>query len=209
MAYEFNGTNQHMTTASSPVSAYPMTLAAWAKVDTASTDQAILSVNQNASPNHRIVIYRSAINDVRAQSFGSSNATAITSYAGTGVWFHIAGVFSSSSSRVVYSNGVGSAVDATTSTINALDEIIIGARRATTGMGLYFNGNIAEAGVWNVALSAAEIASLADGMTCDKVRPQSLVFYAPLVRDLQDVKGGLTITNNNTATVANHPRVYA
>jgi hypothetical protein len=46
-------------------------------------------------------------------------------------------------------------------------------------------------------------------MTCDKVRPQSLVFYAPLVRDLIDYKGGLTITNNNTATVANHPRVYA
>lgn len=72
-----------------------------------------------------------------------------------------------------------------------------------------FDGDIAEVGVWNVALTAAEIASLADGMTCDKVRPQSLVFYAPLVRDLQDVRGGLTITNTNTATVANHPRVYA
>jgi hypothetical protein len=46
-------------------------------------------------------------------------------------------------------------------------------------------------------------------MTCDKVRPQNLVFYAPLVRDLIDAKGGLTITNNNGATVANHPRVYA
>lgn len=71
------------------------------------------------------------------------------------------------------------------------------------------NGRIAEVGVWNVALSAQEIASLADGMTCDKVRPQNLVFYAPLVRDLIDYSGGLTITNNNTATVANHPRVYA
>jgi hypothetical protein len=70
-------------------------------------------------------------------------------------------------------------------------------------------GQIAEVGIWNVALTDAEIASLADGMTCDKVRPQSLVFYAPLVRDLQDVRGGLTITNNNTATVAVHPRVYS
>ncbi len=69
-------------------------------------------------------------------------------------------------------------------------------------------GQIAEVGIWNVALTDAEIASLADGMTCDKVRPQSLVFYAPLVRNLQDVRGGLPITNNNTATVANHPRVY-
>ena len=73
----------------------------------------------------------------------------------------------------------------------------------------YGNALYADAGIWNAALTAAEIASLAKGMTCDKVRPQSLVFYAPLVRDLVDVKGGLTITNNNTATVANHPRVYA
>ena len=68
---------------------------------------------------------------------------------------------------------------------------------------------MAEVGIWNAALTAAEVASLAKGMTCDKVRPQSLVFYAPLVRDLIDQKGGLIITNNNTATVAVHPRVYA
>jgi hypothetical protein len=70
-------------------------------------------------------------------------------------------------------------------------------------------GQIAEVGIWNVALTAAEIASLAKGMTCDKIRPQSLVYYAPLVRNLIDQKGDLTITNNNGATVANHTRVYA
>jgi hypothetical protein len=70
------------------------------------------------------------------------------------------------------------------------------------------NGRYAEVGVWHAALTAAEIASLAKGMTCDKVRPQSLVFSAPLVRELIDQKGGLTITNNNGATVANHPRIY-
>ena len=68
---------------------------------------------------------------------------------------------------------------------------------------------ISEVGTWNAALTANEVASLANGMTCDKIRPQSLVFYAPLVRDLIDAKGGLTITNNNGATVATHPRVYA
>ncbi len=68
---------------------------------------------------------------------------------------------------------------------------------------------MAEIGIWNAVLTAAEIASLAKGMTPDKICPQSLVFYAPLVRNLVDAKGGLTITNNNSATVANHPRVYA
>jgi hypothetical protein len=53
------------------------------------------------------------------------------------------------------------------------------------------DGRTAEVGIWNAALTAAEIASLAKGMTPDKIRPQSLVFYAPLVRDLIDVRGGL------------------
>ena len=70
------------------------------------------------------------------------------------------------------------------------------------------DGKIAEVGIWNAALTTAEIASLASGIICDKIRPQSLVFYAPLVRDLIDQKGGLPITNNNSATVANHPRIY-
>ncbi len=71
------------------------------------------------------------------------------------------------------------------------------------------DGLMAEVGIWNAALTAAEVASLAKGMTCDKVRPQSLVFYAPLVRDLIDARGGRAITNNNGATVAAHTRVYA
>lgn len=70
-----------------------------------------------------------------------------------------------------------------------------------------FNGTIAEAGIWNVALTDAEIASLAAGFTPGQVRPQSLTFYAPLLRDLIDVRGGRTITNINSATVATHPRV--
>ncbi len=85
----------------------------------------------------------------------------------------------------------------------------IGCRIANNSAGVFFLGRLSEVGIWNVALTAAEVASLAKGMTCDKVRPQNLVFYAPLVRDLIDAKGGLTITNNNGATVANHPRVYA
>ena len=71
-----------------------------------------------------------------------------------------------------------------------------------------WDGLIAEAAVYNAALTAAEVASLAKGMTPDKIRPQNLVYYAPLVRDLIDQKGGVTITNNNGATVANHPRIY-
>ena len=93
--------------------------------------------------------------------------------------------------------------------VSGINKILVGARTSAGTLGQFHDGLIAEVGIWNVALTQPEIASLAAGYTCDKVRPQSLVFYSPLIRNLQDVRGGLTITNNNTATVANHPRVYA
>ncbi len=68
-------------------------------------------------------------------------------------------------------------------------------------------GVISEVAFWSAALTDAEILSLARGFTPDQIRPQSLQFYAPLVRDLIDVRGGRTITNNNGATVATHPRI--
>ena len=137
-----------------------------------------------------------------------TQSTATTTSADT--WHHAAGVYESATSRTPYLDGVAGTTNTTNSgTQNAADYINVGTRTASSAQTSFFDGQIAELGVWNAALTAAEIASLAKGMTCDKVRPQSLVFYAPLVRDLIDYKGGLTLTNNNTATVANHPRVYA
>jgi hypothetical protein len=94
---------------------------------------------------------------------------------------------------------------ATTSNNAALETFRIGRR---TVSGLWSDGDFAEIGMWQAALTAAEIASLANGMTCDKVRPQSLIYYSPLVREIQDLAQGMTLTNTDS-TVANHPRVYA
>jgi hypothetical protein len=135
----------------------------------------------------------------------STNVTSAT-------WQHVCGVLTASTACDIYYNGSldngvtsGTAPAAAGSSTSPL--LIGGFNNAATVN--HLDGRIAEVGIWNAALTAAEIASLAKGMTCDKVRPQSLVFYSPLCRDLIDYKGGLTITNNNTATVANHPRVYA
>lgn len=69
-------------------------------------------------------------------------------------------------------------------------------------------GDLADISAWNVALTGAEIASLAKGFSPRRIRPQSLVFYAPLLRNLQDLRQGLALTAVNSPTVANHPRVY-
>jgi hypothetical protein len=209
MAYEFEAaSSQYLTATSTATSAYPLTLAAFCRFNGTGVNRAILSFGRTATPFHRQVIFRTADNIFAAQSVGAVSQQASSGILTSVETRHICGVFSSTSSRQLFVNGVSAGTNTGSSTLNDLDQPAIGARNSGS-FGLFWDGMIAEAGVWTAALTSAEIASLADGMTCDKVRPQSLVFYAPLVRDLIDYKGGLTITNNNTATVANHPRVYA
>lgn len=213
MAYKFTvaGVN-YLSAPVSGLSITPMTIAAWfyANASAAATQRCVCVGQANASNRNQIALIAAA---TRVQA-GSQGPTAfggslVSVNFPAGQWVHCAGTFVSTTNRTTYQNGVAATTNTTNvGTLNTPDTISIGAGWATT-IGGYSNADIADVGIWNAALTAAEIASLADGMTCDKVRPQSLVFYAPLVRDLVDVKGGLTITNNNTATVANHPRVYA
>jgi hypothetical protein len=220
MAYDFNGSNQSATATSSPVTTEPLTIAAWFKSDVNNARTVIVSLGDttgsgaNAQPFWALVEDGTKAGDpicaTAYSTLGSTNEATSTSGFVTGTWYHGCAVFTSLSRRTIYLNGGSSATNTTAlgSRVQSIDKTAIGCLARSTNSAFY-NGQIAEVGIWNTDLTAAEIASLADGMTCDKVRPQSLVFYAPLVRDLIDVKGGLTITNNNTATVANHPRVYA
>jgi hypothetical protein len=129
-------------------------------------------------------------------------------------WNHIAMVFDGSLSGSAnrckgYLNGnqlslvFAGTIPSTTSNNVSLESYRIG--RLTT---LWSTGDFAELGMWQATLTAEEVASLAKGMTCDKVRPKSLVYYTPLIRDIQDLARGMTLTNTDS-TVATHTRVYA
>jgi len=72
---------------------------------------------------------------------------------------------------------------------------------------------IAEVGIWNVALTGAEILQLSLGYSPLFVRPESLVAYYPLIRgdasgDEPDYVGGLKMVEQGTVAVATHPRVF-
>jgi hypothetical protein len=131
-------------------------------------------------------------------------------------WHHLAFTFdgsqSGNSNRLKgYFDGVAQTlsftgtIPATTSNNALVDTLRIG-RYASQN--LWSTGDFAELGMWQASLTAAEIASLAKGMTCEKICPQSLVFYTPLIREIQDLARGMTLTDTST-TVAAHPRVYA
>lgn len=212
MAYSFNGSNQRLTPASVPVTAVPLTMACWFRANNTTHAGALITFTNSQSGLNYLTLYANgnATGDpVQIVDQGSSNFAQFGTSTGFSAnqWHHACGVRSSSTSRTVYLDGGSSATNTTSIAPTGINEFNIGSFQ--TAAGNWLNGQIAEVGIWNVALTAAEVASLADGMTCDKVRPDNLVFYAPLVRDLIDYSGGLAITNNNTATVANHPRVYA
>jgi hypothetical protein len=210
MAYSCNGSNQYFSTSAVPLTSPPFTFCCWFKTTSMSESPTLITLFNSAATTNFFGLYfrGSAAGDpIQLLSGPPLNTLSSTTGCTSGVWHHACGVHTSLSSRTIYLDGGSSATNTSTLTTSGIDTLYIATNSPTGPNDL--NGEIAEVGIWNAALTAAEIASLADGMTCDKVRPQSLVFYAPLVRDLQDVRGGLTITNNNTATVATHPRVYA
>lgn len=207
MAYSFTAaSSRYLTTTSTPVDSGPITIACWANQNT-SAIQNIVAIEQSGGSN-RFAISVSNTGRAQAQSqtivVQSANSFSINN------WNHFCGIYDDTIiKRAIWLNGAGNVSTTSTENTSGKNRINIGARTNAGAVGAYFDGLIAEVGIWNTTLTAAEIASLAKGMTCDKIRPQNLVFYAPLVRDLIDQKGGLTITNNNGATVANQPRVYA
>lgn len=212
MAYNFNGTNQTLTLAAAPATTWPLTMVCWFYTPDITNTVNLISLSNSGTNGRFLLSAAGAIagDPVRTNAVDNTNAVfsvnTTTGYSAN-TWTHAAGVHPSNSSRTAYINGGSSATDVSVcGTLTGINIATLAGQRTLSGP-TYALAQIAEVGIWNTALTAAEIASLAKGMTCDKIRPQNLVFYAPLVRNLIDQKG-LTITNNNGATVANHPRIY-
>lgn len=214
MALTFNGTSQYLLASPAPATGHPMTLAAWCRPTSMTGTRTVIAVGQTpAATRHRNQIVMLSTGALRLACVSSSTATVdTTATSTTNTWVHAAGVVTSLSSRTIYMNGASAVTNATTiAAYNTFTEMGIGAQQGSTASTYenFWTGDLAEVGVWNVALTADEIASLGKGVTCDQVRPQSLVFYAPLVRNIGDIARNIALSNVNTATVANHPRVYA
>lgn len=212
MALNFNGTNQYLSAPQSGIASAPLTVSVWAKLTTLNGQPTLVSVEPAASntTNGCILYVKTNGSNLGFYTYGGGvGGIALLSSptVPTNTWFHAAGVVHSTTSRQCYLNGTGSSLAAGTAQSSVFNKILIA---ADTGYGLeaFASGSIAEVGVWSAALSASEISSLAKGVSPRLVRPQSLVFCSPLIRNLVDKNGGVTITNNNSATVADHPRIY-
>lgn len=212
MARDFVSATPDKLAKTSPVgiTAVPLTMACWFNADNVTADGTLMSANSASSQSgHMLLVGGGTAGDpIRARSrtgAGQVFADTSTSYTAS-TWHHACGVWVSATSRFSYLNG-GGAVENTTSRDQAFDTVHFGVRGDDL---VPYDGQIAEAGLWNVALTAAEIASLAAGFCPLLIRPASLVSYWPLIGTFTteiDLKGTspLTVT---TATKAVHCRIF-
>lgn len=197
----------------SPISP-PITIAVWQQ-PWAVSNMVSVSIGSTTNNVERLQISVIATPELHASSIntaGVGNSAFVSwSYPLQTNWIHQAGVFASSTLRVLYTNGVAAATNTTSTVTDGLDRVAIAARLSTS-WGLYYWGRLAEVAVWSTDLNADEIRALAGGAAPFMVRPASLVFYAPLTGRETATEWNLdgaqvSLTNAPSASVL-HPRIY-
>lgn len=199
------------------ITAAPFTMCAWAKTSNIAAGGNIIGLhNSSATGNlNQFKLATSTSGDLvyRVGNAATSAAATASAAFSNNTWFHACAVEYSSASRAVLLNGGSKVADTTSLVPSGINRASIGLRdhsgndQAWANDALAATGQIAEAAYWNIALTDDEIAALAEGFSPLLIRPQSLVAFIPLVRDVADVKGN-AFAIVGSLTVADHCRVY-
>lgn len=211
MAYNFVRANsQYISSSFSGIPIYPVTFSAWthATNDAAPSAMNVVRWMQAATTQGFSIVFagQAAGDPIR----GNLNTAAIASISQfspgfvINTWHHVCFVCNSSTSRTIYKDGVAGNAAIVDGTPTDLTRLWIGSDGSNN-----FDGYISDIAVWSVALDTSEINSLAKGFSAKRIRPQSLEYHAPLVRNLYEYSTNTALTNNNSATVATHNRIYS
>lgn len=134
---------------------------------------------------------------------GASGTVMTTPQLTTNTWYHICWVGRGSPDSQVYIDATDATPDGTTDTDafaaeNSTDDIVIGTTfPASTGIGANDSAaKVAHFGMWNIALTGAQVASMADKSTCPTaVQAANLKVFMAL-----DAAGSGTTTDSNAWT---------
>lgn len=218
MARTNTGSTSNYITAVPPTLPLPLTLACWFRPADLTSNQNLLALLNGTTTEYSVLTFDGANangqgdNVVLAISGSGSEAFGVSGvYRGpTGQWIHCAAVFSSTTSRAAYLQGSRGAIETTSKTAAASDFITFGAYNNNAG-GIFspLNGAIAEAGIWDVALTDDEIYKLSrPGTKPTEIRPQSLRIYRSLDANESLPRGGIGLTGlamTGTMGVASQP----
>ncbi len=191
--FEASSTDRLYWTVDSPPS-LPVTLATWVNYDDTGVSSRAFSIGDSGNVHHCSIGVQGDDAHI-AQHWDGTQAVDTTGTRSSGVLYHLCGVFRSTTDREIAIDGAlsGSAVTTSQNAIT-LNRIAISVSADSTPSP-DINGKISESAVWDVALTAAEIATLASGYSPLFVRPASLIFYFPGI-NLSDVNriSGITLS---------------
>lgn len=215
MAYLFNDAAvDNLKVTSTPITAAPFTMACWARSDDQTAAQACFSIgNSGVAAQFWDLLFTGNVagDPLRFRSVVTTAGSASTSSSYVaGTWHHCCGVETSATARAVFLDGAGKGTDTTSRAPGSSNNIVVGAD-ASSGLASPFSGDVAEAAIWNVALTDAEVAILAKGVKPYLVRPDKLVFYAPLLNTPVEIIGKRTLTATGavpSTTVPIHPHIF-
>lgn len=220
MSALFGGTNttgQYLSAGSALAGsgATPMSFSAWYRhlpMAQASTNMSLVASSATAGGAHGSfeLFCSSALAQLRCGATNSTGTAGTTSPGPVyvkGVWGHAGAVFASTTSRTVYKDGLAAVTNATSITVTGLDNTTIGTALVNGGVGDVAKGLIAEVGIWNIALTAQEVAQLAAGYRPDQIRQDHLLSYMPLKTNgfLYDRMGRVWTTVGFVQPYADHP----
>ena len=165
MSRSFNGTNQWLSRNDRlGLSANPVSIFAWIKATAA--DGVIAGFYEDGGSYANVIQLKlHSDRSIEVAVYDGSYKTAQTTNLVTlNTWQTAAGVFASTTSRSAYVNGGGKVTNTTSASVtySALNRFSIGAFLMGTPS-QYFSGLMGFVGVWNVALSDANVTSLNGG----------------------------------------------
>ncbi len=210
MARAFDdASSEYLELDSAPVTAAPFTLSCWFNSDDLTVNQMLMFVGDKDSTEDFWRLSAKGDTGGDPLRFNVNDGTSGSADTSTGysasTWHHACAVETASNNRACFIDGGSKGTDATSVSPVAADRVSIG-RSGDSSPGQYMSGNIAEAAIWSVALSDAEVALLAKGFSPLFIQPHNLVAYWPLIRDDDnDWIGGFDLAAFNTPTVATHP----
>jgi len=208
-----DASSEYLELGSAPVTAAPVTIACRAKLDDTTNVDTLISIGvDTANGNYFAMDVAGTIasDPLRVSSgdgLGTFVASSVNTTAYDGNWHSFIGVWASVTSRIAYFDGTAGIENTTSRTPTGLNRVRIGVLLYEGGASTTnpASGHIADVAIWNVALTAGERAAYDDGLSPRNIRPDALVFYAPLVRELVNIRGA-ALTASGT-TVSSHPRI--
>jgi len=200
MSVVLNGSTQYLAT-TTVYDTYPFSVVGWFKADNLTHNPALASLDKFGSTANAHLIQGLGGASVRAMTYVSSWAVATTTagYA-AGAWHHFVAVYAAQNDRRIYVDGGNKGTNATAKALTGCANFLLGARAAASPTS-HFAGRLAECAVYNIALSDANAASLADGVNSPAdVAAANLVYYWPLLEDANDDQGSNNLTAYNSPT---------